>query len=229
LDQNRLSRSEGVTQIESGRGKEAATAGEKAVVEEEFRKLNQDLQWQLQSRGDFAPQQSAAMQPNAGMPAGGQPGYDTAQPEQRSAETAPVLPPGGGRGAFYAEAMDADDSRQFGGGGGERDYTLYGPATMPPAQNGEFTALAESAEPSADYAATGLASVQLNIPKRGVVYYFRAPRGEVEITAQAVHTTTIERVSRTLIGVLVGGLILLAIRRRRARSSRRARQIEPKH
>ena len=71
------------------------------------------------------------------------------------------------------------------------------------------------AVPQASYADTGLASVELNIPKRGTVYYFRAPRGEVELTAQSVRTTTIDRVTRTLSGLAIGAIVLLAIRRRK--------------
>ncbi len=68
----------------------------------------------------------------------------------------------------------------------------------------------------------GLASLELNLPTRGQVYYFRASRGEVQITGRAVDARLIQRGLRVGLGIVVGGLFLIALRPRRKTTKRRA-------
>jgi autotransporter-associated beta strand protein len=66
--------------------------------------------------------------------------------------------------------------------------------------------------------AAGLASLDVQLPQRGTVYYFIAPRGDVELTAQAVRGSSLARLGY-LLGVLVAAVLIVlafcAVRRSR--------------
>ncbi len=55
---------------------------------------------------------------------------------------------------------------------------------------------------------SGLASLDVEFPERGVEYMFTTPRGEVEITARAVTTPLVDRLTR-LVWVLAAVAVLL--------------------
>lgn len=60
--------------------------------------------------------------------------------------------------------------------------------------------------------ATGLASLNVAIPRRGVVYRFTTPRGEVHITGRAISDTLATSVFRVAIVLIVAIIAILALR-----------------
>jgi hypothetical protein len=58
--------------------------------------------------------------------------------------------------------------------------------------------------------ATGLASLEIKIPERGVVYRFTKPRGDLELNARSVDAGQVER-GRRLLEIFVVLLVILAI------------------
>jgi hypothetical protein len=78
-----------------------------------------------------------------------------------------------------------------------------------PAQDGQTVRFIEVT------AMGGLASVDLEIPERGITLYFQATRGEVELTAQPVNDRSVRRTMTVATCLFVLGLVWFATRRRR--------------
>ncbi len=85
---------------------------------------------------------------------------------------------------------------------------------------GRAAAAPQSAEsmpaPIDQDAQRGLASLDFELPRRGKVFLFTAPRGEVEMAAWATSATLVERSGRLMVALVSLGLILLgfaAVRR----------------
>jgi hypothetical protein len=60
--------------------------------------------------------------------------------------------------------------------------------------------------------AAGLASLQVEIPVRGQVFYFTTPRGDVEVTARAVSRRSLDNVRYLVIALVVAALAVIAYR-----------------
>jgi hypothetical protein len=59
---------------------------------------------------------------------------------------------------------------------------------------------------------TGLASLDFEVPKRGTLYRFTTPGGDVEITAHAASGKLLERLARAAAVLVAAGLVLLIAR-----------------
>ena len=57
-------------------------------------------------------------------------------------------------------------------------------------------------------AATGLASLDVDLPMRGAVYHFTTPQGDIEITARAVSRTLVQRLGWATVVVMVVLLVI---------------------
>jgi hypothetical protein len=77
-------------------------------------------------------------------------------------------------------------------------------------------------------APAGLASLDIEVPLRGVEYRFTTPRGEVEITARAAGVSLLDRLGRALAAVVLVALAWAAVRLvRRATLADRFRRFAP--
>jgi hypothetical protein len=79
---------------------------------------------------------------------------------------------------------------------------LSSSAAAEPAKSDEGGIAAPKPEPPAAVVAAGLASLDFELPRRGTVYRFTTPRGEVELTARHVSNDLLTR---------LGGLVLVAL------------------
>jgi PHD/YefM family antitoxin component YafN of YafNO toxin-antitoxin module len=113
------------------------------------------------------------------------------------------------RGGRRAGAVMADDSSSMVAGSG-RAYGLVGPAPFEGEPGGPAQAGAGGA-PAGPGAApgvpAGLASLDVELPMRGVVYRFTTPGGDVEITARAVPGKLVRSLTRA--AVIVAMLVVL--------------------
>jgi hypothetical protein len=59
---------------------------------------------------------------------------------------------------------------------------------------------------------TGLASLDFEVPKRGTLYRFTTPGGDVEITARAASGKLLEKLARAVAVLVAAGLVVLLVR-----------------
>ena len=70
--------------------------------------------------------------------------------------------------------------------------------------------------PTVEGMATGLASLPVEFPVRGVTYSFTTPRGQAAITARAISHRSIEttqRLGAVLLAIVIGGALYRFVRR----------------
>jgi hypothetical protein len=75
--------------------------------------------------------------------------------------------------------------------------------SVPGSQSGTNTSPAARQEPTKPATATGMASLDFQLPTDGVLYRFATTRGEVEITARNVSNELLRRAAEILIAVVV--------------------------
>jgi hypothetical protein len=75
---------------------------------------------------------------------------------------------------------------------------------------------------------TGLASLDIELPLRGIEYRFTTPRGEVEITARAAGVSLLDRLGRVIVALVLVALAWVLVRLvRRATLSDQFRRFAP--
>jgi hypothetical protein len=183
-------------------GKPGGMAGEPGQAVDELQALNRGLQQRFSAKGQ-AQNQPEAPSPMGGLPAGmpGAPGM-----------AAPVTAATDGRSGLPAPSRSP--SSPFSGGDPSTDGPAFG-AGM--GVGGLGGSMQQAGQTEADFGGTfvdsGLASVTLQIPERGTVYYFHAPRGDVKLSAQALPESTMSRLLRTAIGLAIGLVAVVVMRR----------------
>ncbi len=88
-----------------------------------------------------------------------------------------------------------------------------GPATAPPVSAALSGIAADGRAPAVQPPATGLASLDFELPTRGALYRFTTPRGEVEITAWSFSNDLLRRLVAMAIVAVVALVIGTAARR----------------
>jgi hypothetical protein len=128
--------------------------------------------------------------------------------EQSAAQSGPVP---GAEQLGFAPAGRGPQAGGFSGGA-----PGPGQAALPQRQaNAPFGALAPSSGEQLALVTAGLASLDVQLPERGELYRFTTPRGAVEITARAVPTDTLNRLSRLLLVLVAAAAGLVVLRRTR--------------
>ncbi|MBM4000820.1 MAG: hypothetical protein FJ297_14990 [Planctomycetes bacterium] len=221
-------------------------AEQKKAVEE-LRTLNRDVQsrFRRQAQREFAPQTadpSATPGGTAGVSGftSNAPGGPAAPATRESAgrdlnaldDSGGLLAGGGARMPRRGDAA-APPSSMMGGRGQIRGGQMGGGGMgmMPGMAGGFGGAMPQSPQSFDDFAAQnagpppaveGMASLDLTLPTRGQVFYFRASRGEVSITGRAIESDWIGRAVRTAVGLAIGGVFWIALKPRSRRARRAA-------
>lgn len=152
-------------------------------------KLQQQLQQQVPVTLDTMPGMTPGMTTTSRLPPGV---HDIRNQQVLQPEAKPAMPGQPAAGVDRGAAAQSEEEGQLGPG------TITARTAPPPAGPG--------GGPVAGLPA-GLASLRVELPKRGTVYMFTTPGGEVEITARSVSDETI----RGIIRVAVVLAVLLAI------------------
>jgi hypothetical protein len=174
-----------------------------------------ELQQQLERYEQKLKEQNVPAAPSIGRGLGtgyGAPSSGQARGSRYYQEQPPLPGPAGAPGgmAGMGGGMGGGGFGGYGRMAGEDEYDEYGMGLGESgAEIAEFE-LPQAVPVMGDaYQATGLASLDIKLPQRGVEYLFTTPRGDVEISARSIATPHYQRMLHFLliVGVVIGAAI----------------------